>query len=364
MKVARFSPPGKAQAQELLALVQDDPRGVDILFWLTNPSRRRSLVLRVLDEQSAAPVLVLHLLYMADRLTRDTDADLYHFVAFNLVSRKRWAWLAGLVRVQIELTGSTTVEMLNWMIVSFVRRKERMEPSEILQMFKYAELKPTSRTHKLLAELSKLPRATEAPTAGNVSSRDAMSLRDMSSLLLHRLPKPVLEVDKRQLKRHSETINTIQAHFKSIQHLVDLIKHHDSPERLDSDADAASTPHHFRLRMFRLNLCSLLDIVGDLETKRPTRTSKPHKNPALQERAAGAGSAQRDKYAAALAGDMRSTLKLLGDLAAFLAAHDAKYAPLEEDVRTFYRRLHSLQTKGRRRPSGVDVRESGRDGLK
>ncbi|OCH90558.1 hypothetical protein OBBRIDRAFT_594610 [Obba rivulosa] len=361
INVARFSKPGKAQAKELIALIKDDPDGDDLLVWITNHSRRRSLVVRMLDDRLAQPVLALHLLYMADRLANDTDDDLYHFITFNFVWRRRWAWIPGLIQVQIELTGRTTVEMLNWLIISFIRRKERKAPNEILQLFHDAGLKPTPRTHKLLAELSKIPHNGESPSTDDVQLENTMSYRDMSWILLQNIPKPAPKVDEIALKKHADTVKTIQVHFRSLHYLMDQIKHHDSPERYDPQADASLISRHYKLRMFRLNLYSLLHLIEEFETKNSAHSSKPRKRSdgeSSHTRKTEAG--ERNGYASTILGDVRSTLKLMGDLVELLKEHDAKYAPLEEDLQAFYRRVQLLQTKQSKHPDSPRASEKAR----
>ncbi|OCH90531.1 hypothetical protein OBBRIDRAFT_592790 [Obba rivulosa] len=141
------SPPRAAHAAELIPLLQSTSRGRDIYELLKNPKGAARLAGRLINVD--LPLHALHVLNISYHLMESPQPGIFDRAVKVLVECRCWEWY---------MQDQATVDMLNWLLQSYIERKIAKSPEDMLGMYRRAGLRPDNTTNALLEQLAAISR--------------------------------------------------------------------------------------------------------------------------------------------------------------------------------------------------------------
>ncbi|EMD31121.1 hypothetical protein CERSUDRAFT_100673 [Gelatoporia subvermispora B] len=143
------------------------PSGGMLRTSLQDPSGANALAIHM--ARSLQPLHALRVIRISHFLRPGPKHDdgIYLCTAAALAYCWHWHLISSLIEVQRRLTGVTTTQMLNLLMVSFIQRGRRPTRLNMLDLFREAGVSPNQTTHDLLDILAPIESVRAAPSGLN-----------------------------------------------------------------------------------------------------------------------------------------------------------------------------------------------------
>ncbi|OCH90559.1 hypothetical protein OBBRIDRAFT_594659 [Obba rivulosa] len=138
--------PSERQVLNHIKLIEGHPERAMLLRSLTVTEHLRSLTKYMVTCNH--PRVALHIIAISHHLTR--NCDIFRWLYRPLKKCGCWSTIPDFIELESRLTGTKTVEGVNLLLRSFVKRKIYKDPVEIRKIFEQAGVRPNDRIHGLL----------------------------------------------------------------------------------------------------------------------------------------------------------------------------------------------------------------------